>query len=83
MCPKCVVYSVGSVMICRPCHGPFTEAVIRQALGLGVHEAAYVGLERNLEDDLGDLTPSHASLMGAGQDEESVWIVGRSNLEEP
>lgn len=43
----------GVVLICRPCHGPFTEAVIEQALACNVAWLVYVGLPKNREYDLG------------------------------
>ena len=62
------------VMLCRPCHGGFAEQVIEQALSCGVGVILYVGLERNVEDDLGDLY--HAFKVVAtevGKEGESIW----------
>lgn len=47
-------YNKGSVvMLCRPCHGYFPDAVIRQAISCRVGAIVYVGLPKNVKTDLG------------------------------
>ncbi len=63
------------VMICRPCHGQFTEQVIEQAYRCNVAATLYIGLERNVQEDLGVYFPKfNWVLSGAGKDGESVWV---------
>jgi hypothetical protein len=47
---------------------------IHQALEYGAGEILYVGLRKNVEDDLGDRFPEFREIgFGAGKDEEVVW----------
>ncbi len=63
------------VMICRPCHGQFTEQVIEQASRCKVATTLYIGLERNVQNDLGVFLPKfNLVLSGAGKGGESVWV---------
>lgn len=64
------------VMICRPCHGQFTEQVIVQAMRCKASAVLYVGLDRNVEGDLGMYQDRFkASLAGAGHEGERVWVM--------
>lgn len=78
------VYHPGSVvMICRPCHGDFTYRVSRRAAVCGAHEVVYVGLERNVESDLGmGLRAFHRVLIRAGKDHESVFVANAGGIHE-
>ena len=64
------------VMFCRPCHGPWVECAIDQALSRGVTTFLYIGFRKNLRDDLGAYTKRfHNVLRMAGRDRESVWMM--------
>lgn len=69
-------YKPGSVvMLCRPCHGNFTEEVVAQAVRCGASAILYVGLEKNFENDLGAYLPKfQKSLSGAGLEDECVLV---------
>lgn len=63
------------VMVCRPCHGCFTEQVIEQSSRCDTSAFLYVGLEKNVEGDLGVyLSQLKLVLSGAGEDGEGVWL---------
>lgn len=63
------------VMLCRPCHGQFTGEVIAQALRCKVAAVLYVGLERNVEADLGVYRDGFTPVLtGAGREGECVWV---------
>lgn len=67
-------YRRGSVvMLCRPCHGDFPGRVVRCAVESGA-EVWYVGLDRNVEDDV-DVELFSVQLCGAGEDGEKVWVM--------
>ncbi len=70
-------YESGSVvMVCRPCHGIFVECVIERAWECGVKEILYVGLRKNVRDDLGPYIDDSQLVAGVfGQDGERIWIV--------
>ena len=62
------------VMLCRPCHGAFVEQVIEQATKCGVSVILYVGLERNVEEDLGDSYRRFKVVATeVGKEGESIW----------
>src|SRR5271157_4407256 len=66
------------VMLCRPCHGAFAEQGILQADICKAGVVLYVGLERNVEDDLGDYFPLFKVVATeVGKEGESIW---RMNL---
>ncbi len=69
------LYNEGCVvMLCRPCHGAFVEQVIEQAIACRANVVFYVGLERNVEDDLGDFLPRFKEVCkDAGDEGELVW----------
>lgn len=69
-------YEEGSVvMVCRPCHGQFTEQVIEQSSRCNVTAMLYVGLKRNVQDDLGVYFSKFDMVLSkAGEDGESVWL---------
>lgn len=63
------------VMICRPCHGEFSEQVIFQAARCHARFIMYVGLEKNFRNDLGPHFSSFKlALKGAGLEGESVLV---------
>jgi hypothetical protein len=67
------------VMLCRPCHGQFVEEVASQAIRCNVAVVMYVGLDRNIEIDLGIHQDGFKlSLSGAGRDGEGVWVLARN-----
>lgn len=70
------LYLPGSVvMLCRPCHGQFSEEVILNAVHRKVSAILYVGLEKNLFGDLGiRLKKFKLKLSGAGLGGEDVWV---------
>lgn len=61
------------VMLCRPCHGEFVERVIAQAMKRGAAAILYVGLGKNVKDDLGrHLSDFRKVLTCAGREGEFV-----------
>ena len=68
-------YEKGSVvMLCRPCHGAFAQDVIDRAVECGVHSVLYVGLDRNVEDDLFDYYEKFSrESANVGEDGEAIW----------
>ena len=68
-------YEAGSVvMVCRPCHGEFMERVIERAILCKASAILYVGLEKNVEIDLGrHMAKFTMALPGAGLEDEKVW----------
>jgi uncharacterized UPF0146 family protein len=68
------------VMVCRPCHGQFTEQVIEQASRCGAATFLYAGLKKNVENDLGVyLDQFKLALSGAGRDGEGVWVAQKED----
>ncbi len=70
-------YEKGSViLIARPCHGPFVEQVIVQAELSECSAVVYVGLERNVDDDLGLMRKpfKKAKVTDVGKDGESIYV---------
>lgn len=68
------------VMLCRPCHGEFPYRVIQNAEESGVTAILYVGLDKNVESDLGSYCHYfQREYMKVGVDGESIW---RWNLDE-
>lgn len=64
------------VMMCRPCHGDFVQDVFLHALQQDVSTLIYVGLERNLEKDLGGLKPHfRLALTDIGESGENAWVL--------
>jgi hypothetical protein len=74
------LYQPGSVvMICRPCHGPFVEFTIGQALKRKAACVVYVGLKKNVAEDLGRYRRQFKAVAtGVGDDGENVWILQKS-----
>ena len=68
-------YSEGSlVMLARPCHGVFVENVVAQATRCKANYVWYIGLDKNVERDLGDFLPFfNCKLTGIGEDNEKLW----------
>ena len=68
-------YRPGSVvLLARPCHGIFAEEAINQALRCKVHSIWYVGLDQNLERDLGERAPLfRRKATNVGADGEHLW----------
>ncbi len=63
------------VLICRPCHGAFCEAVIQRAVTCRSNAVIYVGLAKNANGDLGKFRRYFKlALRNAGEDKESVYI---------
>lgn len=74
---ECYPYEFGSiVMICRPCHGLFTEEVVSQAIECNAARILYVGLDRNVHMDLGSFYDRFSPAFSkAGKDGETVWVM--------
>lgn len=70
-------YAPGSVaLLCRPCHGPFVDETIQQAMKCGVFAFVYVGLQRNVEIDiLPYLALFHLEAGSLGRDGEEAWVM--------
>ena len=70
-------YAKGSiVMICRPCHGNFAEDVVARAIECGAPKVIYVGLVRNVAEDLDEyLLRFKEAGIKAGRDGEKVWVL--------
>jgi hypothetical protein len=70
------------VLICRPCHNGFVVKTLTRGILCGVAEIVYVGLTRNLEDDLGSLhdrfTKRRVGLVGHSG--ERVWELNVKRL---
>ncbi len=68
-------HSDAAVLICRPCHGDFCQAVIQNALFHRASVIAYVGLDKNLTKDLGGYCKYFTSDMEPmGEDGERMWV---------
>jgi hypothetical protein len=64
-----------TVLICRPCHGPFCEAVIQRAIACRSEAIVYVGIEKNVRGDLGKFWRFFSrELENAGEDKEVVYV---------
>ncbi len=62
------------VMVCRPCHGMFAEHVIDRAIECKASTVLYVGLHRNVADDLDKYLPKFKEVAKkVGNDGESIW----------
>lgn len=62
------------VMVCRPCHGMFAEQVIERAIECKASTVLYVGLHRNVADDLDKYLPKFKEVAKkVGNDGESIW----------
>ena len=63
------------LMFCRPCHGYFVESILHKANNVGL--IVYVGLKKNVEDDLGPyfekFTQVHKDTV-IGSEDEKIWI---------
>ena len=70
-------YDMNSIlMFCRPCHGYFVENSINRSVMFGVKQIIYVGLYKNVEDDLGiyyEIAIEKAN--NVGKDNESFWTI--------
>ena len=62
----------GCLILARPCHGDFPERVFRE--NCGYCEVLYVGLERNVEQDLAGMVYT-LIMSGVGEDGEHCWRV--------
>jgi hypothetical protein len=69
-------YPSGSVvMLARPCHGFFTEAVVEQAAIRGVSAVVYIGKTKSVKDDLREnYRDFKKELTMAGKEHENVWV---------
>lgn len=73
-------YEAGSVvMLCRPCHGWFAEAVVKQAARCRAAHVLYVGKPKNRRADLGRYSRLFRVVKGlvAGQAGESMAVWNR------
>jgi len=62
------------VMICRPCHGNFVEQTIERAKECKASVVLYIGLHRNMANDLGDFADGFEEVATkVGNDGESIW----------
>lgn len=83
--PECEVYMLDAtemrypkdcvVLLARPCHGHFVEGVIRQAFYWKVSAFLYVGLDKNVENDLGYDHQFKCVAKNVGRAGENLWIV--------
>lgn len=63
------------VLICRPCHGDFCQAVVQNALFHRSVAVVYVGLEKNVDKDLGDYRRYFSvGQANVGEDGEDAWV---------
>jgi hypothetical protein len=63
------------VMLCRPCHGMFAEDTIKNALKREVSSILYVGLAKNVKNDLGGFYRKFKRvLVNIGEDKENLWV---------
>lgn len=63
------------VLICRPCHGSFCEAVVQRAVQCQAPAVVYVGLSKNASGDLGKFRRNFKlEMRGAGEDKEGVYV---------
>lgn len=63
------------VLLCRPCHGAFCQAVVQNALFHRAETVVYVGLDKNVDNDLGDYRRHFVSDMEhVGEDGERMWV---------
>ncbi len=68
-------HSESVVLVCRPCHGPFCEAVIQRAIVCRSEAVVYVGLAKNVAGDLGKFRKFFSrELTNAGNDKEVVYV---------
>ena len=69
-------FEKGSVLLfCRPCHNGFVEKTLSRGILCGVADIVYVGLTKNLQDDLGSLHDRFAKrrIGVVGHSDERVW----------
>lgn len=70
------VFEKGSVvLICRPCHNGFVRETVLRALTSGVSAIIYVGLRRNVRQDLGGYFRQFTQrrIKGIGHSDERIW----------
>ena len=68
------------VMLCRPCHGIFTQRVVDRAIFCKCSHVVYVGLTKNVKHDLGKYySRFKRSVVNVGEDGENLytWNVSR------
>lgn len=70
------------VLFCRPSHGDWVELAMNRALEAGA-TIIYVGLQKNLELDLGDLRGQFHQRDDNVGEESEVFMVNRTEDEEP
>lgn len=70
-------YKSGSVvMFCRPCHGWFVEPAISHAIRCDAGAILYVGLSKNVKDDLGRYYRKFKRVLtNVGKDKENLWVM--------
>jgi hypothetical protein len=65
------------LMFCRPCHGFFVTETINWGLKCGVRDFIYIGLSRNVNDDLGRFRRQFKlAARKVGRDNESMYCMG-------
>lgn len=63
-----------TVMLCRPSHGLFPVGTVDRAIDCGVRRVLYVGLSRNVENDLGKYRRRFRRVLTrAGKDGEGIY----------
>lgn len=63
------------VLICRPCHDEFCQAVVQNALFHRASAVVYVGLDKNVKKDLGDYAGYFSrEKAGVGEGGECAWV---------
>jgi hypothetical protein len=69
-------FKAGSVvMLCRPCHGYFPGAVIANAIECRAGAIIYVGLVKNVKDDLGVYYRKFKRVLtNVGEEKENLWV---------
>lgn len=66
----------GVVLLCRPCHGPFVEAVVRRAVRRQARAVVYVGLPKNKRGDLGAFARRfRLAATGVGKEGERMYLL--------
>lgn len=71
-----LIYDFGAdsvVMFCRPCHGLFVLSTIDNAIQCGVATILYIGLDKNVNDDLGFEYDFDCVCNDVGEDGENIW----------
>lgn len=76
-------FEKGSVLLfCRPCHNGFVEKTLTKGIMCGVADIVYVGLTKNLEDELGPIHDRFTKrrIGMVGHSDERVWDLNVKRL---